>query len=114
MALNRRLGTRQIRLFRESVTSSKIMHTATLITFILYILGVILLGIIAYRQTHNLADYMLGGRQLGRIVTALSVGASAMSGWLLLGLPGALYQCHIVPPKNQTYEETHTSQVVVN
>jgi sodium/proline symporter len=67
------------------------MHIATLATFILYIIGVILLGIIAYRRTHNLADYMLGGRQLGSFVTALTVGASAMSGWLLLGLPGAFY-----------------------
>lgn len=67
------------------------MHTATLTTFVVYIIGVILLGIIAYRKTHNFADYVLGGRQLGSVVTALSVGASAMSGWLLLGLPGALY-----------------------
>jgi len=67
------------------------MNTATLITFIIYLVGVIILGVIAYRQTHNLADYVLGGRRLGSAVTALSAGASDMSGWLLLGLPGALY-----------------------
>ncbi|HDN25809.1 MAG TPA: sodium/proline symporter PutP [Thioploca sp.] len=67
------------------------MNTATLITFIIYLIGVMILGIIAYRQTHNLADYVLGGRRLGSFVTALSAGASDMSGWLLLGLPGALY-----------------------
>ncbi|RKZ57754.1 MAG: sodium/proline symporter PutP [Candidatus Parabeggiatoa sp. nov. 2] len=67
------------------------MNTATLITFIVYLLGVMILGLIAYRQTHNLADYVLGGRRLGGGVAALSAGASDMSGWLLLGLPGALY-----------------------
>ena len=34
---------------------------------------------------------MLGGRGLGPGVTALSAGASDMSGWLLLGLPGLMY-----------------------
>jgi len=34
---------------------------------------------------------MLGGRSLSPSVTALSAGASDMSGWMLMGLPGALY-----------------------
>ncbi len=59
--------------------------------FIAYLLLIFVLGVIAYRRTHNLGDYILGGRSLGPLVTALSVGASDMSGWLLLGLPGAIY-----------------------
>jgi len=62
-----------------------------LITFTAYLLLVLILGIKAYGRTHNLGDYILGGRKLGAMVTALSVGASDMSGWLLLGLPGAIY-----------------------
>lgn len=62
-----------------------------LITFLAYLLLILYLGIKAYRRTHNLDDYILGGRKLGPTVTALSVGASDMSGWLLLGLPGAIY-----------------------
>jgi len=62
-----------------------------LVTFIAYLLGILFLGIKAYRRTHDLGDYILGGRKLGSVVTALSVGASDMSGWLLLGLPGAIY-----------------------
>lgn len=62
-----------------------------LITFVAYLLLILFLGIKAYRRTHNLGDYILGGRKLGAVVTALSVGASDMSGWLLLGLPGAIY-----------------------
>jgi sodium/proline symporter len=60
-------------------------------TFILYIGVVLVIGWIAYRHTSNLADYILGGRRLGSWVTALSAGASDMSGWLLLGLPGYAY-----------------------
>lgn len=67
------------------------METATLITFIIYLLGMLLLGVLAYRLTSNLSDYVLGGRRLGPGVAALSAGASDMSSWLLLGLPGAVY-----------------------
>lgn len=62
-----------------------------LVTFVAYLLLILYLGIKAYRRTHNLGDYILGGRKLGPAVAALSVGASDMSGWLLLGLPGAIY-----------------------
>ena len=61
------------------------------VTFLAYLLLILYLGIKAYRRTHDLGDYILGGRKLGSAVTALSVGASDMSGWLLLGLPGAIY-----------------------
>jgi sodium/proline symporter len=63
----------------------------TLITFVVYILAMVLIGLVAYRSTNNLSDYILGGRRLGSVVTALSAGASDMSGWLLMGLPGAIY-----------------------
>lgn len=63
----------------------------TTLTFLLYIAGMVGLGFAAWRSTRNLSDYILGGRRLGSLVTALSAGASDMSGWLLMGLPGALY-----------------------
>ncbi|MBM7094463.1 MULTISPECIES: sodium/proline symporter PutP [Alteribacter] len=67
------------------------MNIATLITFIVYLAALLIIGLIAYRMTNNLSDYVLGGRRLGGGVAALSAGASDLSGWLLLGLPGALY-----------------------
>jgi sodium/proline symporter len=67
------------------------MNTATLITFSIYLVGMMAIGVAAYKLTNNLSDYILGGRRLGSLVTALSAGASDMSGWLLLGLPGAIY-----------------------
>lgn len=64
---------------------------STTTTFIVYILCMLIIGIVAARMTTSLNDYVLGGRSLGRFVTALSAGASDMSGWLLMGLPGALF-----------------------
>ena len=68
----------------------------TLITFSIYIFGMILIGVLAYYYTNNLSDYILGGRKLGSFVTAMSAGASDMSGWLLMGLPGAVYVSGLV------------------
>ncbi|TQI81053.1 sodium/proline symporter [Serratia fonticola] len=67
------------------------MSTPMLVTFLVYIFGMVLIGLIAYRATNNFDDYILGGRSLGSVVTALSAGASDMSGWLLMGLPGAIF-----------------------
>lgn len=67
------------------------MSTPILVTFTLYLVGMLVLGVLAWRVTRNLSDYVLGGRRLSGAVVALSAGASGMSGWLLLALPGALY-----------------------
>lgn len=68
----------------------------TLITFLIYILGMLIIGFVAYRLTNNLSDYILGGRKIGSFVTAMSAGASDMSGWLLMGLPGAVYASGLI------------------
>ena len=65
--------------------------TPLLVTFLVYLLAMVAIGFAAWRSTRSFDDYILGGRSLGSYVTALSAGASDMSGWLLLGLPGALY-----------------------
>ena len=67
------------------------MSRPTLITFIVYLVVLLGIGFFFYRLTRNLSDYVLGGRRLSGSVAALSAGASDMSGWLLLGLPGAVY-----------------------
>ncbi len=72
------------------------MPTATLITFGGYLVFMVLIGLWAYRRTNNLSDYILGGRSLGPGVTALSAGASDMSSWLLMALPGSLYASGLV------------------
>jgi len=67
------------------------VETGVLVTFIIYLVGMLGIGIAAYKMTSDLSDYVLGGRRLGPGVAALSAGASDMSSWLLLGLPGAVY-----------------------
>lgn len=67
------------------------MNIATLITFFVYLVGMLAIGLFMYKRTHDLSDYVLGGRSLGPYVGALSAGASDMSGWLMLGLPGAIF-----------------------
>ena len=59
-----------------------------ILTFLVYFLVMLSVGYIAWSRTTNSADYFLGGRTLGPWSAALSAGASDMSGWLLLGLPG--------------------------
>lgn len=61
------------------------------ITFFLYLGLMLWIGLWAYKKTNNLSDYILGGRTLGPWPSALSAGASDMSGWLLLGMPGYAY-----------------------
>ncbi|MEH0689070.1 sodium/proline symporter PutP [Vibrio cholerae] len=64
-------------------------------TFIAYLIMMLAIGVIAYQRTKNSSDYFLGGRSLGPWPAALSAGASDMSGWLLLGLPGYAYAAGI-------------------
>lgn len=66
------------------------INAAELITFVVYFVFLMIVGIYFYRKTDNIEDYLLGGRKMGKWVTALSAQASDMSGWLLMGLPGAV------------------------
>ncbi|WP_051973003.1 sodium/proline symporter PutP [Cryobacterium sp. MLB-32] len=67
-----------------------------LMAIILYLAGMVAIGWFAFRQTKDLDDFMLAGRGLKPGTAALSAGASDMSGWLLLGLPGAIYVSGLV------------------
>lgn len=63
----------------------------TLVTFAVYFIVLTAVGFYFYRKTTSIEGYLLGGRGLGTWVTAFSAQASDMSGWLLMGLPGAVY-----------------------
>ena len=68
------------------------METGTLFSLAVYFIAMLAIGYYAYKKTTNdVSGYMLGGRSLGPGITALSAGASDMSGWMLMGLPGAIY-----------------------
>ncbi|MCW4467062.1 sodium/proline symporter PutP [Glutamicibacter sp. MNS18] len=66
-------------------------HTFQMIAIAFYMCVMLGIGYFAYRRTSNIDDYMLADRGLKPWVAALSAGASDMSGWLLMGLPGAIY-----------------------
>ena len=73
------------------------MQTATIISLALYFILMLAIGLYAWKKsTADSEGYLLGGRDLHPAVAALSAGASDMSGWLLLGLPGALYLSGLV------------------
>lgn len=67
------------------------MAIETIITFGVYLLFLMGIGVFFYSKTNGVEDYLIGGRGMGSWVTALSAQASDMSGWLLMGLPGAIY-----------------------
>ena len=60
-------------------------------SFVGYLAVVLGIGFFFSRYQENLGDYYLGGRKMNKWVVALSAQASDMSGWLLMGLPGAVY-----------------------
>ncbi|MBI1404125.1 MAG: sodium/proline symporter PutP [Porphyrobacter sp.] len=73
------------------------MNTATLASLAAYFILMLAIGLYAWRKsTDDSEGYLLAGRNLPPAVAALSAGASDMSGWLLLGLPGALYAAGLV------------------
>ncbi|RIM95583.1 sodium/proline symporter PutP [Staphylococcus xylosus] len=64
----------------------------TYIMIVIYFIVLLVIGYYGYKQsTSNLSEFMLGGRSIGPYVTALSAGASDMSGWMIMGLPGSVY-----------------------
>ena len=68
------------------------MDIEALISLALYFVLMMAIGLYAYRKsTDDVSGYMLGGRQLNPAVASLSAGASDMSGWMLMGLPGAIF-----------------------
>lgn len=62
-----------------------------LLAFAVYMIMMVYIGAVFSKKNSNAEDYFLGGRNLGGFVAALSAQASDMSGWLLMGLPGAIF-----------------------
>lgn len=67
------------------------VEPGTVTAFIGYLILMVVIGAFFCRKSNTLDDYLLGGRGVGSWVTALSAQASDMSGWLLMGLPGAIF-----------------------
>ncbi|MDD2955116.1 MAG: sodium/proline symporter [Oscillospiraceae bacterium] len=61
------------------------------LSIVVYLAGVLAIGVWCSRKNASVDDFYLGGRRLGPFVTAMSAEASDMSSWLLMGLPGVAY-----------------------
>lgn len=105
----------------------------TYIMIALYFLILLVIGYYAYKtSTGNLDEYMLGGRNIGPYVTALSAGAADMSGWMIMGLPGEVYSTglsaawlaigltvgayvnyHVVAPRLRVYTEKANNSITL-
>lgn len=70
----------------------------TYLSFAIYLLSMLGIGVFFYFRTRTVSDYVLGGRTLGAWVTAMSAFASDMSGWLLMGLPGLAFATGLAEP----------------
>ncbi len=66
-------------------------HTWFIVAIMIYMGAMLAIGYWSYKKTDQYDDFVLAGRDLNPFVAALSAGASDMSGWLLMGLPGALF-----------------------
>lgn len=71
-------------------------QTYQLAALAIYFAAMLAIGYYAYRRTASHEDYMLAGRNLPSWAAALSAGASDMSGWLMMGLPGAIYVAGLI------------------
>ena len=60
-------------------------------SFVVYLLLMLFIGFLFSKKQEDMGDYLLGGRKMNKWVVALSAQASDMSGWLLMGLPGAIF-----------------------
>jgi sodium/proline symporter len=67
-----------------------------LLVFLLYLVGMVIVGIITARlASKSLDDFILGGRKMWTPVIALSEKGTDMSAWLLIGLPGQAFKMGI-------------------
>ena len=67
-------------------------------TIVIYLVGMLLVGLVYSKSNEDSTDFYLGGRKMGPLVTAMSAEASDMSSWLLMGLPGLAYLTGIASP----------------
>lgn len=65
--------------------------TASVMTFVLYMIVMLAMGVWFMRQNNDIADFAIGGRRLGTFVATMSAKATDSSSWVFVGLPGAFY-----------------------
>ncbi len=70
--------------------------SSVLLVFLIYLVGMVVVGIITTRlASRSLDDFILGGKKMWTPVLALSEKGTDMSAWLLIGLPGQAFKMGI-------------------
>lgn len=64
---------------------------AEVIVLIVYFVGMVGMGLYWNRRAKSSEDYMIGGRSMGPLVTALTLQTTAMSGFMFMGGPAEAY-----------------------
>jgi len=68
------------------------MSIITIFTFSIFLVIFLWIGAFASKfSTHTDADYLLGNRSFGKYFIGLSAGATANSGWIMMGAVGVAY-----------------------
>lgn len=76
---------------RWLVSLLELMATPYVISFFLYFVVLLAIGLISHKRQTTSADFIVGNRSLNFWLTALTAHASDMSSWLFMAFPAALY-----------------------
>ena len=67
-----------------------------LLVFIAYFAVLIGISVIRVRRMDNMSDYVLGGRRMGVVTSALSAASSSSSGWTMLVFPALAFAAGLI------------------
>ena len=67
------------------------VELSAIIIYFILVIGVGIFFFVKSKKSESEKEYFLGGRNMSGLVAALSAGASDMSAWVLMGLPGSIY-----------------------
>ena len=66
-------------------------HPVLVGVFAAYFAALIVIALVGARQMHQMSDYVLGGRRMSSITSALSASSSTTSGWTMLVFPALAF-----------------------
>ena len=67
-----------------------------LAVFIAYFAVLVGIAVFRARQMEDMSDYVLGGRKMGPLTSALSSASSAASGWTMLVFPALVFAAGLI------------------
>ena len=80
-----------------------------LLVFVAYFAVLIGISVVRVRRMDDMSDYVLGGRRMGTLISALSAASSSSSGWTMLVFPALAFAAVLVtlltpPPEREMTE----------